>query len=341
MESELKRGVIERLVGETLGYLREETGGKTYSFTPEAIENYKGQGFENLGINEQSQVGFILDASGDVITKIVCPADRLKQTSKGNREPGLPVARSFTKLQQFDPRFPDHRQNKSESGVSQMELQPSVAPTASKRAGRALPLTTRNFGKLVDTRPLKAGDLLLTRDLRVESWVSTNITEVQGRGGYGLDDAKWTHAAMYLGDEENVVEATIDSPLSGGNVRITSLDEYCDGMNILRFRRSHFIQHEKEGWRVCVRALSRLGKPYSLSGAFKLWYDVKVRGGGFYDANQAGLLSTAILCSTLYADSFNEATRRTLGEINGICVPAWLSATEDFFDLEVGWLGIA
>jgi hypothetical protein len=145
---------------------------------------------------------------------------------------------------------------------------------------------------------------------------------------------------MYLGYEASAVEATIDSPLSGGNVRITSLDECCDGLNVLRFRRSNFIEHEKEGWRVCIRALSRLGKPYSLTGAFKLWYDVKACGGGFYDSNQAGLLSAAILCSTLYADAFNEATRRTLGEISGICVPAWLSATGDFFDVDVGWLKI-
>ena len=39
---------------------------------------------------------------------------------------------------------------------------------------------------------------------------------------------------MYLGDQENVVEATFDDIHSVGSVRITSIDEYSDGRYALR-----------------------------------------------------------------------------------------------------------
>jgi hypothetical protein len=88
---------------------------------------------------------------------------------------------------------------------------------------------------------------------------------------------------MYLGDGATVVEATFDGLFSPGSVRITSLDEYCLGNYALRFRRSKHVTSAEAGWRLCVRALGRLTQPYSFSHAAKLWWDVMIRGTGFYD----------------------------------------------------------
>ncbi len=179
---------------------------------------------------------------------------------------------------------------------------------------------------------------MLTRDLNPE-WTGKLISEVQTKGGYAEHDARWSHAAMYVGDGAHVVEATFDSPMSGGNVRLTSLDDYCQGQASLRFRRSRFITSDVEGWKLCVRAMSRLRLPYSFAKAIDMWFRVVIRKTGFYDEQEKYPVSKAVICSTLYADSYNETTRRSLGEVGGACVPAWLSVSDEFEDVKPQWLG--
>ena len=145
---------------------------------------------------------------------------------------------------------------------------------------------------------------------------------------------------MYVGDGANVVEATFDSVLGGGNVRLTSLDDYSQGSYSLRFRRSKYIADEREGWRICIRAMSRLGKPYDFVQAVLMWFSVVFKGRGFFSGEMQRPTSAAVICSMLYADSYNEATRRSLGEVSGICVPAWLSRSEEFSDIQAEWLEI-
>jgi hypothetical protein len=81
---------------------------------------------------------------------------------------------------------------------------------------------------------------------------------------------------MYLGDGAHVVEVTVDGLLTGGNVRMTSLDAYCDGGNVLRFHRPIAIGDERTAWKMCIRALSRLGQGYNVMAAAKMWFDVIV-----------------------------------------------------------------
>jgi len=161
---------------------------------------------------------------------------------------------------------------------------------------------------------------------------------VQQKGGYHPDDAMWTHAAMYVGDGASIVEATFDNLREGGDVRLTNLDDYCTGKHVLKFRRSRYVTDTQLGWKVCVRAFSRLKKPYSFAAAARMWFDVAIRGNGFYDQERP--VSKAVICSTLYADSYNEATRRLLGEVSGVCVPAWLSGSDEFEDVQPEWLSI-
>jgi hypothetical protein len=224
--------------------------------------------------------------------------------------------------------------------VRQIELHPGSAATSKASAARALPQATRRFGKLVNSTVLKPGDLLLSRELNPDR-ISTHITTVQVEGGYEEIDGRWTHAAMYVGDDSNVVEATFDGLTSGGSVRLTSLDTYCEGAHALRFRRSKFVKDDRDGWRVCIRALSRLKEPYSFVHLVEMWFNVVFRGKGFYSDERYGHAADAIVCSTLYADAYNEALRRSLGEVNGLCVPAWLSASDEFEDLDVPWTRLA
>jgi hypothetical protein len=181
---------------------------------------------------------------------------------------------------------------------------------------------------------------MLTRDISSD-FISKAIVSTQTEGGYAKIDARWTHAAMYLGDGANVVEATVDGLLAGGNVRITSLDEYCTGRQVLRFRRSRSVSSERTGWILCVRALSRLKNEYNLTEAVKIWFKVHI-GGRLLSSKELwnNPAATAVVCSTLYADSHNEGTGRSLGEQNGVCVPAWLSGSDSFVDIESRWLAL-
>jgi hypothetical protein len=252
------------------------------------------------------------------------------------------VRRDFNSLSQQDDSIRAYENVNPEFQVLQKstELLPNEDVIGYRRISSALPLMTRKFGKVLNLNDLMPGDLLLTREITPDK-ISAQISEVQSKGGYSTSDSVWTHAAMYVGDDIHVVEATFDNITSGGNVRLTKLDTYCDGKYALRFRRSKFISNEREGWRICVCALKRLGDPYDIPFITEMWCKVVWGKNGFYnDYFKEGFTKKAVVCSTLYAEAYSEATRRILGEVNGICVPAWLSAADDFLDIEVGWMKI-
>jgi hypothetical protein len=60
-----------------------------------------------------------------------------------------------------------------------------------------------------------------------------------------------------------------------------------------------------------------------------------LRRVGFYDPESRRPTCKAVICSTLYADAYSEAMRRSLGEHGGVCVP--LSVSADFSDITVSW----
>jgi hypothetical protein len=316
---------VERLVGDSLAYVSINDGRRTLSFIPSVIKDYGGESFEELQIVEGATVGVDWLASSGIVTNV---------SVASKPQPGVRGFRSGAKAD----RLPTRPSNKRGVAANvQLELHPERSAKQHAAVLRALPSETRKFGKLIDTSNLSPGDLLLSRDL-VPDKISSLITGVQRDGGYHVDDAKWTHAAMYVGDGASVVEATFDSLLGGGNVRLTSLDDYCQGLQSLRFRRSKYISDDREGWRVCVRAMSRLGKPYDFMEAVLMWFNVIFRGQGFFSSEMRRPTSAAVICSMLYADSYNEATRRSLGEVSGVCVPAWLSTSDEFNDVQAEWL---
>lgn len=327
-------GEITRVVGNSLAYIYTNQDDQFLSFVPNAVENYRGETFEELRIREGSSVTFGWNPSTLIVTDVA-----LSDSSAGQQRTRGGIWTRFSNGHVRDP-LTRRSGGLRPRQISQLELHPGRQPLHETQVPRALPSATRKFGKLIDTTALGPGDLLLSRDLEPDR-ISALITKVQLEGGYHPDDARWTHAAMYVGDGATVVEATFDSVLGGGSVRLTSLDEYSQGLHSLRFRRSKYILEDRHGWRVCIRAMSRLGKPYDFVQALLMWFAVTFRGQGFFGDEIRRSTSAAVICSTLYADSYNEATRRSLGETSGICVPAWLSASDEFSDVQAEWSQIA
>jgi len=315
---------VLRIAGDELAYaVTQGDDPRSVSFSPSVAADFEGQSLEKLGFVAGTMVLLEIDGVTGLVRKVS------KRPGQGGGD------RNITGLGP-GPRFPRSVPYPSRD---QIELLPTNEVIESTKLTRAVPLETRKFGKVLDTRHLKPGDLLLTRDLKPE-WTGRVIVSVQELGGYASQDARWSHAAMYLGDGAHVVEATFDSIVEGGNVRVTSLDEYAKGEAALRFRRPKHLESDIERWKLCVNAMMQLKKPYNFATAVQMWLRVAVRGGGFFDQDQDRGASEAVICSTLYADAYNKATRRSLGETSGACVPAWLSASDQFDDVTVGWLAL-
>jgi hypothetical protein len=318
------RGEIIRKATESFGYVLLDEPKVVLPFDVALIEGYRGQTFGEYGLSQGAQVD--LDWS---------PDERRIEVIRLLPRDGIRV-RSFG--EQTNPDIPNSSGPVNLINLEQKVLHPADLPRSEMRLNRAIPSETRSFGKLVNCAGLRPGDILMSWDLSDDN-TSKMIVNVQEAGGYGRNHSRWSHVAIYLGDGENVVEATFESLIKLGSVRITSLDEYARPEYALRFRRLRHLG-ENEGWRLCIRALSRIRQPYDFLTAAGLWWDVVIRGRGFYDGSNRRTTCEATICSTLLADSYNEVTKRTLGEIGGACVPAWISLSDQFDDVEAGWARI-
>jgi hypothetical protein len=201
----------------------------------------------------------------------------------------------------------------------------------------AIPQHLRTFGKFPKTDSWWPGDLILTRETTPDR-VSVAITTAQKKGGYAPLDARWTHAAVYLGDGQNICEATFSSFFSG-SVVFNPLWNYC-GSHALRIRRSSLVTDKEKGWRLAIYALTHMGKKYDFRNALHIGRQA-YKGRGFWQNDlKVKINRQALICSTLYSDSHAMATERPLGEANGLCVPAFLSQCAVFTEVESAWLSI-
>jgi cell wall-associated NlpC family hydrolase len=221
-------------------------------------------------------------------------------------------------------------------------LLPSVAAAGVARVDRELAKEARDWGKIIDLTQLEAGDLLLFRPVDSNSdSISVGIKRVQLAGGLPERHAQWTHAAVYLGDDEHVCEANFKVPGQPNGVNIRSAFAYCDGLHAVRARRPKNMT-QKQRLRIAIGALSNLGKSYSFRqitdfataavaerGFRKLWRGVRNPPQAF-------------VCSTLYQDAYNFAFQGTSIRLGSLCTPAHLSASEDFepVDPVLQWLAI-
>ena len=181
--------------------------------------------------------------------------------------------------------------------------------------------------------------MVLTRELTPDG-ISRKIASVQIQAGYDPDDSQWTHAAVYVGDGWRVCEASFDSILAGGDVRLAPLWNYC-GNHAIRVRRPLAVGTKRDvGWLMVVEALRRLNQKYDFLGILRLAWEIKYGGSGFWLGRGEPVSRAPLVCSTFYADVHNHVTRRLVGDINGICFPAYLSQCDGFSDVKLEWLRV-
>jgi hypothetical protein len=188
-----------------------------------------------------------------------------------------------------------------------------------------VPPKVREFGYVPDLRGCISGDLILSFSIE-RGLIDRQIVSAQQRMGFGSDDARWTHAAVFL-YEDWIVEAL---PFRG--VVTGSLYNYFPD-SVARIRRNPELSIE-ERCGLAVSAHRRLSLRYSLRAAIGAGLRAQIHkwgdAGGHAD-------DSAIVCSQVFSDAHLEIT---LKWTDALVTPAALSATTDLVDIEIPWLKV-
>lgn len=157
------------------------------------------------------------------------------------------------------------------------------------------------------------------------------IRSVQTMGGYAHEDARWEHAAVYIGDG-----ALCEANRKG--VQIGSIFDYAAD-HLIRIRRNTSLTQD-ERWELVVNALKQQNYHYGfLSICSILW---KARGG-FYrsQGKPVSFPKSAVICSELYADAHVRVCGQALGNLrSGEVTPASLSIDTTLHDVPAQWVTI-
>lgn len=223
-------------------------------------------------------------------------------------------------------------------------LLPKTPPVGEVRIDRELPDEARKWGRIIDLSNLEAGDLILTRLVNAKSdRITRKIMEAQEKGGFHRRHAQWTHAAVYLGDDEHICEATFKFPGLNDLVAMRSAHTYCDGTYAIRARRPKNMS-PKQRLRIAIGALTNLGSQYSYRQILEFAL-AAYSGKGFWRSadRRTPIKARALVCSTLYQDAYNFAFQGSTLRMGSLCTPAHLSASDDFEPTEpvLNWLSIA
>ena len=193
-----------------------------------------------------------------------------------------------------------------------------------------LPSTVREFGYVPDFDEWLPGDLLLFSTLR-PSLTQRQIVSTQLKLNYAEDDARWHHAAVYIGDRY-LCEAR------RGGVRYHPVVETIGPNTLLRVRRDASLD-ESQRFRLAIRALMRLSQPYSYGSAVRALVR-PLNPWRFVLALRPR--ERALICSQLFHEAYMEATGGILVERADIAVvPAELSATAHLRDVKAHWIRLA
>ena len=190
-----------------------------------------------------------------------------------------------------------------------------------------LPQALREFGYIPDFETWRAGDLLLFATSR-PTLLQKQIHRTQRKLNYADEDARWHHAAVYIGDRY-LCEAR------PGGVRYHPVVETIDTNTLIRIRRDRALT-ETEQFRLAIHALMRLSSPY--------WYGFVLRAL-FRPLNPKrfvlGLRAStqAHICSQLFHEAYMEVAGSTLMErADREVLPAELSATHKLYDVDTNWV---
>lgn len=150
-----------------------------------------------------------------------------------------------------------HRSKKFKS----KELTPDAEVGWSKQIDRQLPACAREWGRIVDTTNLRPGDLILVRSVAPDK-VGARICDAQVKGGFSQAHAQWTHAAVYLGDGDNICESTFKETSFSGGVIMRSIHFYSNGESALKARTPKNMTIEQRIG-IALGAVTRLRDGYS------------------------------------------------------------------------------
>ena len=216
--------------------------------------------------------------------------------------------------------------------MSQLFLDPRSIPSdcpVYNNVPATLPPRVRALGHLPDLAQLLPGDLILFSPTTT-SILQKKIQEVQHTGGYHEDDARWTHAAVYLGSQFSICDATAKGVLH--NSLLDSLSA-----NLVRVRRDPHLDSDSR-WRIALSAALQIGTPYGIRSALTIW--IRSIKGLHTPQKSATRSRSNIICSELFQDAFFSATGRTLqwNHPGKEVSPALLSYVAEQRDVPVRWL---
>lgn len=187
----------------------------------------------------------------------------------------------------------------------------------------------RKFGYTPDEGRFLPGDVLLVTGTNE---VAKLIKRVQERGGFDPCHARWTHAALYIGNGQ-LVEAT---PFGG--IRVGQLAKTTFGRELLVRRVSNHLAME-DRYKVAINALTGLGRGYSLGSVVPLAWQALT--GKLWQGERRPDFRSVTICSSLVRNAYSTAVYKDLVPgVTAVTWPADLSHTGELDDAEIGWVQI-
>ncbi len=198
-----------------------------------------------------------------------------------------------------------------------------------------IPGNLRKWGYCPNFDEWLPGDLILFSAIK-PSLIGKAIQRVQTYGGYASEDARWEHAAIYIG-------AGVLCEATRKGVKIGSIYDYVKNQDhIIRIRRSLLISKDKKdnGWQLAVNALMQLNYSYGYFSIAEILF--KSINGFWAKQNNRSLGKRSTVCSQLYADAYVATFGTTLGNKKASEItPASLSIdTKNLNDVTTRWLKI-
>jgi hypothetical protein len=203
------------------------------------------------------------------------------------------------------------------------------------------------FGRIPNTTGWLPGDLLLTRVAKEppESRFTRFIVAAQERQ-FKMEDARWSHAAVYAGDD-HIVEAEFDKTAAARVGVIISHISNCVPEQIIRVRRDQRLTAANRD-HIVARARSLVGEGYSLRRAFELWVNLQAEKHDIRiphissEPKYYGTPRGGVVCSDIFAIAYGEATlRHAAPAARRYVTPAALSHSRNFEDLPLCWRPLA
>lgn len=194
-----------------------------------------------------------------------------------------------------------------------------------------IPIRLRTWGYCPNFNDWLPGDLILVSAIK-PGFIGKAIRSVQEKGGYAKDDARWEHAAVYIGSG-----ALCEANRKG--VSIGSIFDYAD-QHLIRVRRNDTLTQDQR-WELAVNALKQQNYSY---GFFSIVSIVWKARSGFWNGQGKPISfpKSAVICSELYADAHVKVCGQALGNLrSGEVTPASLSMDHALIDVQTQWVKIA